>query len=147
MKCALCGGELLKKQVTEEVIEGNEHVVLKVETDVCTNCHERYYASGVVDKLIDIKENLKAKKLKLRLVSSERVLEKLKTIHVVINQVKHLYLKYVTLPSKELEQILRVLGIPKLPKMLSDISQDTVPADKLGNFILKNVPGQGVWRQ
>jgi len=80
-------------------------------------------------------------------ISSERVLEKLKTIHVVINQVKHLCLKYVTPPSKELEQILRVFGIPKLPKMLPDISQDTVPEDKLGNFILKNTPGQGVWRQ
>lgn len=66
MKCALCGGELFKKDVKEEVIEGNEHVVVQVKAEVCESCHERYYPSGVVDKLIEIKENLKKKKLKLR---------------------------------------------------------------------------------
>jgi len=71
-------------------------------------------------------------------ISSERVLEKLKAIHVVINQVKHLCLKYVTPPSKELEQILRVFGIPKLPKMLSDISKDTVPGEKRDNLMVEN---------
>ena len=52
----------------EEVIDGNEHVVVKVKAEVCENCHERYYASGVVDKLIEVKENLRENKLNLRVI-------------------------------------------------------------------------------
>lgn len=65
MRCVLCGGELIEKTVLEEIIEGNDHVVVKVKAEVCEQCHERYYASGIVDKLIDIKENLKRHQVKL----------------------------------------------------------------------------------
>ena len=65
MKCVLCSGELIEKTVTEEVIEGNDHIVVKVKAEVCQQCHERYYASGIVDKLIEIKEDLKNKSLRL----------------------------------------------------------------------------------
>lgn len=65
MKCALCGGKLIEKMVTEEVAEGNNHVVVKVRAEVCEQCHESYYSSGIVDKLIEIKENLKTHQLKL----------------------------------------------------------------------------------
>lgn len=65
MKCALCGGELKTKLVTEEVREGNDHILVKVKSDVCIQCHERYYASGIVDKLIEIKDNLHKHKLSL----------------------------------------------------------------------------------
>ncbi|MFH2070745.1 MAG: YgiT-type zinc finger protein [Elusimicrobiota bacterium] len=57
MKCALCGGDIFEKDVTEEIVVGNKHLVLKVKAEVCGNCHERYYASGVVDKLIKVKED------------------------------------------------------------------------------------------
>ena len=59
MQCALCGGELCSKKVSEEVIEGNKHLVVQVKAEVCINCHERYYASGVVDYLIEVKKKLK----------------------------------------------------------------------------------------
>ncbi|MBU2568336.1 MAG: YgiT-type zinc finger protein [Elusimicrobia bacterium] len=65
MKCALCGGNLSNQQVIEEVIEGTKHVIVKVNAGVCENCHERYYPSGVIDKLIDIKERLKRNRIKL----------------------------------------------------------------------------------
>lgn len=54
-------------------------------------------------------------------ISSERAIEKLKTIKIVVNRLNNLHLKYLTTPSSELESILRVFGIKKLPKILSDI--------------------------
>ncbi len=65
MRCALCGGELIEKVITEDVIEENNHILVKVKAEVCEQCHERYYASGAVDKLIEIKEDLKKYHLKL----------------------------------------------------------------------------------
>lgn len=65
MRCALCGGELIEKVITEDVIEENNHILVKVKAEVCEQCHERYYASGTVDKLIGIKEDLKKDRLKL----------------------------------------------------------------------------------
>lgn len=65
MRCVLCGGELIEKMVTEEIIEDNNHIVVKVKAEVCEQCHERYYASGIVDKLIGIKEDLKKHQLPL----------------------------------------------------------------------------------
>jgi len=59
-------------------------------------------------------------------ISSQKVLSKLKTIKVVINQVGKLNLKYVLTPTQELNRILRVFGIQKLPKILPDVSKETV---------------------
>ena len=59
MRCALCGGELKKKEVIEEIRQENDHIMVKVKAEVCEQCHERYYASGVVDKLIDLKERFR----------------------------------------------------------------------------------------
>ena len=59
-------------------------------------------------------------------ISSQKVLSKLKTIKVVINQVRELNLKYVLTPTQELSRILRVFDIQKLPRILSDISKETV---------------------
>lgn len=68
MRCAICGGELKDKIVTEEIAEGNDRVVTKVRANVCEDCHERYYQEGVVDNLIRLKETLSKKKLKLQQV-------------------------------------------------------------------------------
>jgi len=65
MSCVLCGGELIEKVVTEEVIEANNHIMVKVKAEVCEQCHERYYASGFIDRLIEIKEDLKKHQLSL----------------------------------------------------------------------------------
>ena len=58
-------------------------------------------------------------------ISAQKVLSKLKTIKVVINQVGELNLKYVIPPAQELSRILRVFDIQKLPRILSDISKET----------------------
>jgi len=65
MKCALCGGELESKTVEEEVVHGIDRVVVKVNAEVCMNCHERYFSEGVVNKLINLKEDLIKDKTKL----------------------------------------------------------------------------------
>lgn len=65
MRCVLCGGELIEKMVTEEIIEENNHILVKVRAEVCKQCHERYYASGIVDKLIELKDDLKRHQLSL----------------------------------------------------------------------------------
>jgi len=54
-------------------------------------------------------------------ISSERAIEKLKTIKVVVNKLNNLCLKYVTTPTADLERLLRTFGILRLPKILSDI--------------------------
>ena len=65
MRCAICGGELVHRLVEEEISENNDRIVVKVEAEVCENCRERYYADGIVDKLIDLKERLKKHKVKM----------------------------------------------------------------------------------
>lgn len=65
MRCVICAGELKEKDVLDEVREGNNHLLVKVKAEVCLDCGERYYASGVVDRLINIKDNLKKRNLKL----------------------------------------------------------------------------------
>ena len=64
MKCVICSGEIKKKYVLEEVKDKNNHLLVKVRAEVCINCGERYYASGVVDRLIGFKESLRKKSLK-----------------------------------------------------------------------------------
>ncbi len=54
-------------------------------------------------------------------ISARHALEKLKTIKVVANKVGHLDLKYVTVPNRQLEQILAACGIFKLPKILPNL--------------------------
>ena len=66
MKCVLCGGDVLKKKVEEEVRVGRNHVMIKVEAEVCKNCHEKYYSSEVMDKLTKIKEQLGKEKEHLK---------------------------------------------------------------------------------
>jgi len=73
-------------------------------------------------------------------ISSEKALAKLKTIKVVINQVGNLYLKYVVVPTKELEVILRAFGIPKLPKILSEVSDETFSQERFPCFGAINEP-------
>lgn len=55
-------------------------------------------------------------------ISVEKAIRLLKKIRVVINQVGELTLKYVLPPNKEMERILRAVGIMELPKILSDIT-------------------------
>ncbi len=65
MRCVICRGEIKEKEVLEEVRENNNYLLVKVKAEVCLNCGERYYASGVVDKLIGLKESLRKHRLRL----------------------------------------------------------------------------------
>ena len=51
-KCAICGGKVEEREVSEEVRVGNDFVVIEnVRAGVCVECGERYYPPGVVDRL------------------------------------------------------------------------------------------------
>jgi len=66
MRCVLCGGELRNKIVEEEVSKGGDSILTRVKAEVCVNCNERYYPEGTIDRLIQLREKLEKKKVKLR---------------------------------------------------------------------------------
>ena len=54
-KCAICGGKVEEREVSEAVRIKNDFVVVEnVVAGVCVGCGERYYPPGVVDRLRDI---------------------------------------------------------------------------------------------
>ena len=56
-KCAICGGKVEEREISEDVRVGNDFVVIEnVRTGVCVECGERYYPSGVVDRLRNIEK-------------------------------------------------------------------------------------------
>ena len=66
MRCALCGGEVLEQEVTEELAVNDDRFLVVVKAEVCQSCSERYYSEGVVDSLIRFKEAIKRGELKGR---------------------------------------------------------------------------------
>lgn len=62
MKCVLCGGALQEKVVEEEVRVGSDHFLVNMKVQVCSDCNERYYQEGQVDKLIELKKRLSKEK-------------------------------------------------------------------------------------
>ena len=68
-KCALCGGKVEEREISEEVRVANDFVVVEnVRAGVCIACGERYYPPGVVDRLNDIERGLKDRKKLKKLV-------------------------------------------------------------------------------
>ncbi len=67
-------------------------------------------------------------------ISSEKAINMLKRIKVVINQVGHLTLKYVTPPESKIMKILGVVGVTNLPNILSDVApvRESVSSDIVG---------------
>ena len=62
-KCAICGGKVEEREVSEEVRVGNDFVVIdNVRAGVCVECGERYYPPGVVDKLRNIERSIMDRK-------------------------------------------------------------------------------------
>ncbi|MFQ6055560.1 MAG: YgiT-type zinc finger protein [Methanosarcinales archaeon] len=58
-KCIICGGNVIQKEVEEEVRIGNNFIIIEnVEAGVCAECGERYYPPGVVDKIREIEKSL-----------------------------------------------------------------------------------------
>lgn len=64
-KCAICGGKVEEREVSEEVRVGNDFIVVEdVKAGVCVECGERYYPPGVVDRLRNIGKETDQDKLK-----------------------------------------------------------------------------------
>lgn len=62
-KCAICGGKVEEREVSEEVRVGNDFVVIEnVRAGVCVECGERYYPPGVVDRLRNIERSIMDRK-------------------------------------------------------------------------------------
>ena len=62
-KCAICGGKVEKKEVSEEVRVGDDFVVIEnIRAGVCRECGERYYPPRVVDRLRDIEVRIMDRK-------------------------------------------------------------------------------------
>ena len=62
-RCAICGGKVEEREVSEEVRVGNDFVVIEnVRAGVCVECGERYYPPGVVDRLRNIERSIMDRK-------------------------------------------------------------------------------------
>ncbi len=58
-KCAICGGKVEEREISEEVKIRDDFVVIEnVRAGVCVECGERYYPPGVVDRLRGIERSL-----------------------------------------------------------------------------------------
>ena len=58
-RCAICGGKVEERKISEEVKVRNDFVVIEnVRAGVCVECGERYYPPGVVDRLRGIERSL-----------------------------------------------------------------------------------------
>jgi YgiT-type zinc finger domain-containing protein len=52
MKCELCGGSTTKKKVTKQHwLDGRLFLVENVESEVCTECGERYFHATTLDAI------------------------------------------------------------------------------------------------
>jgi len=67
MKCVICNSSIIeKKQVEEEVRDGDNIVLIPLEVLVCRQCGERYYTRQIMKKLEKIEEKIKEKKISLK---------------------------------------------------------------------------------
>lgn len=67
MKCVICNSSIIeKKQVEEEVRDGDNVVLISIEVLVCRQCGERYYTRQIMKKLEEIEEKIKEKKIPLK---------------------------------------------------------------------------------
>ena len=71
MKCVICGSQDIKEKIVDEEIKlENDLVMVSINTLVCTSCGERYYNRQTLKKLEDIEEELKNKRVKLKVIGS-----------------------------------------------------------------------------
>ncbi len=59
-KCAVCGGELVEKEVEKLLRGGNHMASLKVSAEVCLHCGERFYSPLTVEKFEKIENELES---------------------------------------------------------------------------------------
>jgi YgiT-type zinc finger domain-containing protein len=60
LKCPLCGGQIIEREVNQKIKGGGKVVVLKVRAYVCTECAERLYSLDSVKKFEKIKAQLES---------------------------------------------------------------------------------------
>ena len=66
MKCIICNSEdIQKKQVDEEIRQGNDVILVPIETVVCLSCGERYYDRRTMRYLEEMTERIKSDKAEL----------------------------------------------------------------------------------
>jgi len=67
-KCAICGGKVEERVISEELRVGNDFVVIEnVRAGVCVECGEKYYPPGVVDRFRNIEKSIMDRKKRKRL--------------------------------------------------------------------------------
>ncbi len=57
-KCAVCGGQLLEKEVEKLLRGGRNMASLKVRAEVCSHCGERFYTPRVIEQFEKIESEL-----------------------------------------------------------------------------------------
>ncbi len=57
-KCAVCGGELLSKQVEKLLRGGSDTAVVMVPAQVCQHCGERFYDPETIRRFEQIRDEL-----------------------------------------------------------------------------------------
>ncbi len=67
-KCAICGGKVEEREISEDLRVGIDFVVIEnVRAGVCVECGEKYYPPGVVDRLRKIEKSIMDRKKLKRL--------------------------------------------------------------------------------
>lgn len=57
-KCAVCGGQLIEKEVEKLLRGGGNMASLKVHAEVCLHCGERFYTPQVIEQFEAIESKL-----------------------------------------------------------------------------------------
>ncbi len=58
-KCALCGGDIKSGKVEKVIRVENDVVIVSVDAEVCQQCGEAYYTPKTVEKLQEMRKELK----------------------------------------------------------------------------------------
>ncbi|MCK4736139.1 MAG: YgiT-type zinc finger protein [Methanophagales archaeon] len=62
-KCAICGGKVEEREISEELRVGNDFVVIEnVIAGVCVECGEKYYPPGAVERFRNIEKSIMDRK-------------------------------------------------------------------------------------
>lgn len=57
-KCAICGGQMVQKEVEKLLRGGNNFASMSVEAEVCLHCGERFYTPEVIEQFEKIESML-----------------------------------------------------------------------------------------
>ncbi|MFQ6121310.1 MAG: YgiT-type zinc finger protein [Methanosarcinales archaeon] len=73
MKCVFCGKGELKEQIVEKKISvENDVVIVSIKADVCDYCGEQYFDAKTVERLEELEEQMKQKKIEIPVIGKVR---------------------------------------------------------------------------